>query len=248
MTFDHVPGDIFKLLECYREIYANTPALHDELAEYNLGYVSVQACSPCVIATNKTSVKTIDDVKGLQVNSIGFGQDYLKALGANAVTISAGDYYLSMERGIIDGMYDGITTFHTFGMAPLVHNVIIFGEENTSDPAIVNGIAACPNFTVANLDTWVKLSPEQQQLICDAFDYGIEQASMRDYYYGATADAVNTIKANGATMTYVTGDALQPWLDAKEPIVQAWIDSTAAKGYPAQEVYDYVNKLLTDAD
>jgi TRAP-type C4-dicarboxylate transport system substrate-binding protein len=246
MTFDSVPGDIFKLLAAYREIYANTPALHEELAEYNLAYVSIQACSPCVIGTNKTSVKTPDDVKGLQINSIGFGQDYLKALGANAVTISAGDYYLSMERGVIDGMYDGITTFFTFGMYPLVNHVLVLGEENTSDPAVVNGIAACPDFTVANLDTWKKLSPEQQKLICDAFDYGIETATM-GVYYADTANSVNAIKDNGATITYVTGDALKPWLEAKEPIVQAWIDSTAAKGYPAQEVYDYVNGVLANA-
>lgn len=244
MTFDYVPGDIFTLLECYREIYATTPELHEELAKFNLGYVSVQACSPCVIATNKTSVTAIEDVKGLQLQTIGFAVDYLKSLGAAAVTISAGDYYLSMERGVIDGMYDGATTFFTFGMVPLVNNVLVFGEENPDDPAAVNGISACPNFTVVNLDTWAKLSPEQQQLVCASFDYGIEQASMRDYYHGATAAAMEGFAENGATITYLTGDDLQPWLDAQAPALQSWIDSTTALGYPTQEVYDYVSQVF----
>lgn len=247
MIYEYVPGDMFKLLDCDRQIFEAVPELNKELADYNLTYVSLQACSPCVIATNKTSIITPDDIKGKSINCIGASLDFLSSLSASTVTLSAGDYYLSLERGVIDGMYDGPCTFYTFGMTDLIRNVLVFGEKDESDPTVINGISASPNFTVANLDTWNKLSPEQQQLVKDAFDYGIEIVSMKNYYHESTAIAMQTFEENGATITYLTGDELAVWLEGYEDIVAAWVETTTAKGYDAQTAYDTVAAIYAGA-
>jgi len=246
MTYDYVPGDIFKQRQCILEAYNTIPELHEELAKYNLAFIDVQTCAPCIVATNKTSVTTLDDMRGLQINTIGIATDYFSSLGAAAVTLSAGDYYLSMERGVIDGMYDGITTFMTFQMIPLVNHVLVFGAENPNDVAALNGMSTCPNPTLVNLDTWNKLSPDQQRIVKEAFAYGIEKLTM-DIYDKDTKTAVESLMERGTTFTYLTGEDIQPWLDAQAPVLQRWIDNTTSLGYPAQDIYDAVGRIYASA-
>ncbi|MCL1828132.1 MAG: TRAP transporter substrate-binding protein DctP [Oscillospiraceae bacterium] len=246
MTYPYVPGDIFVQRNSILEAYDKIPQLSEELAKFNLVLLDAQTCSPCVVATNKTSVRTMNDIRGLKLNTIGIASDYFASLGAAAVTISAGDYYLSMERGVIDGMYDGVTTFHTFQMMSLVNNILVFGSENKSNTSIVNGMSACPNPTVMNLDTWSKLSPEQQALLKNSIAFGVEQVTMT-IYDADTKKAIKEFEDSGVVFTFLEGNDLKPWVEAQAPVLQQWIDDTTALGYPAREVYDAVNRIYDSA-
>ncbi len=75
------------------------------------------------------------------------------SLGASTVALDASDYYVSLERGVVDGEYDSWTSFVGFGMIDLGIASSLFGATRS-----VRRLAIA---TIANKDSLAQLSPEQ---------------------------------------------------------------------------------------
>lgn len=52
----------------------------------------------------KKEIKSLDDLKGVNMRIVGFGGEVISKLGVNAVNIPAGELYTSLDRGTIDAL------------------------------------------------------------------------------------------------------------------------------------------------
>ncbi|MBM3117932.1 MAG: hypothetical protein FJ006_00010 [Chloroflexi bacterium] len=142
---DHGGGFVDKILEPAFEKKANVKVLSF------LGY-SINLCT----LTNK-SVRKVEDYKGLKIRSLGKSASVLlQALGAAPVVMSASDVYMALQRGTIEGVFSGLTSFY---------------ERKWYESAkyVQNYYTGSANFSLAaNLDFWNKLTTSQKKAIMEA--------------------------------------------------------------------------------
>jgi C4-dicarboxylate-binding protein DctP len=102
-------------------------------------------------------VVTHNDLKGLKIRSMGGNMALAtQALGSTPVFMSSGEVYTALQRGTIDGAVSGWTSMYKRG----------WGEVSK----YLWEMYYCPTtsgHTVANLDSWNKLSPEFQKIMRD---------------------------------------------------------------------------------
>jgi len=107
------------------------------------------------VYTNKV-VKRPQELKGQKLRVSATYEPFIKAIGAVPITMSGGDVYTALERGVIDGYAWAATGNIGFGW-PEVCKYILEPRIYTMN---VEGLM--------NLNTWNKLPPHLQKLIMDA--------------------------------------------------------------------------------
>ena len=107
---------------------------------------------------SKKPVKKLEDFKGLRVRSPGENCSvWLKAVGAAPVTMSSGEAYQALQRGTVDGVMSGPTSFLERKWYEVAKNM----TEYPIQPGGIFGIGI-------NLDIWKKLSPDLQNVLQEA--------------------------------------------------------------------------------
>lgn len=101
----------------------------------------------------KQSPKTGIDLSGLKMRSTPLYNPFLKAMGATPITIAPGDVYAALERGLVDGL------------AWPEGSVAVYGWQRFLKYRIAPNFFHSTTMTVINLDSFNKLSKEQQDLL-----------------------------------------------------------------------------------
>jgi len=226
----------------FNELLDTQPALNEELATMNLRWLTTQSLCNSSLHTNNKLMPTPADVKGAVIEGLGaVSSKYWESLGATTVSLDPGDYYISCERGTVDGMYTHWPCVNDYKLNEVLTYHTIFGELDEGMPS-GNGISSGAMGYIVNLDTWNSLTEEQQGWLQEAFRYGALYSAELDIQ--SALDGYNTAVAEGHEIVYVTGDDLQPWIDAMQPIVDEWVKNCTAAGFDnAQEIYDSLVEL-----
>jgi TRAP-type C4-dicarboxylate transport system substrate-binding protein len=119
------------------------------------------------VFTNR-KVEKIADFKGQTIRVMPLYIPFIKALGANPVTIPPTDIYTSMERGVVDGFMwpQGMTSW---------------GLQEVTKYKIEPGVFQWECAAIVNLDRWKKIPKDLQELLI---------STMADYEYIATMRAI----------------------------------------------------------
>ena len=96
------------------------------------------------IFTNK-KVEKIADFKGQNIRTMPLYIPFIKALGANPVTIPPSEMYTSLERGVVDGMMYPKYGLTSWGLQEVL--------KYTTEP----GVFQIEPATMINLDRWKKI-------------------------------------------------------------------------------------------
>ena len=225
--------DIFDLADAYWELVNSVPELNGELDTFGVKWLGIQPLNGLGLGTT-VPINSPADLRGKSLQVIGEVATYFASFGAQTMALDAADYYISVERGIVDGCYDSWTVFYEFGLTELNTNYLVF-----ADGGISSGIMG----TLINTNSLAKLSPEQQADLYAGFKDGIENVTMA-LFDGAGEKGKVDAAERGANIQYLEGAALQPYLDAVGPIRDAWIAKVEAAGWPAQATYDKLTEIL----
>jgi TRAP-type transport system periplasmic protein len=101
------------------QLYERYPTMTEEFRDNHvlLGWAS----TPYFLITNKKQVKTVDDFRGLKIRvPSGPPVEMMKLLGAVPVTMGMPDTYISLQKGVIDGMaipWEAILSYRQFEVA-----------------------------------------------------------------------------------------------------------------------------------
>ncbi len=183
--------------------------------------------------TVKKGVRVPADVKGMKIAVVGEPARWFESMGAAPVGVAAGDFYMSYERGLVDGQWAHWPAVKGFKLTEVTKYHTLFGQ---------NG--ANLNFMgyMINSNTWNSLPPDIQAIMTEVYDWAGDELtkSMKEEITAAVEDG----KKRGNTFIELTPDELKLSADTMGPVNQAWIKATEAKGLPAQKVYDDLFKLL----
>ncbi len=203
------------------QLYEKFPTLRDQ---YKDNQVLVTFCSqPYFLITSKKQVKTVEDMKGLQIRVVaGPSIDYMKALGAAPVTKGMPDTYMALQKGEIDGMavpWEALLSFRQY--------------------EVVKYYTYMPMFTVyftqaMNKDKWNSLPKDVQDQIKSVSGLKGSQFWGENQFDTAMAEGRDLVKKQGLEMIEYTmpESELAKFSAAAQPLWNAWVQKMTDAGNP----------------
>jgi TRAP-type transport system periplasmic protein len=216
------------------QIYEKYPSIREQFKDNHV--LVTWTSDPYFLITNKKQVKTVNDIKGLQIRvPSGPPTEVIKALGAVPVSKGMPDTFLALEKGEIDGMaasWEAIVSFKLYDVV----------KYYTYMPAFV------VYFTQAmNNDKWASLPADIQKQIESVSALKGSLFWGENMFDSAKIEGKNLIQKSGAAMTeYTLNEAEQAqWKQVTEPLIAAWVQKMTDAGHPeAKEILSTVQELI----
>lgn len=203
------------------QAYEKYPEMQQEYIKGGIRPLIFFASEPYLLATTKKQVKTLEDLKSLKIRSLGGpATTQMKALGAVPLAIPMPDNYISLQKGVMDGMASASEAICIWRFYEVL-------QYTTEAPLPIS------YFTMAiNERKWKKLPEEVQQQIMSVCGYEGSQW-YSDTYFGYFQTQLPRIAAeNGRELTHYTlpEDEYQRWIDASKPAFDEYYDYVNRKG------------------
>lgn len=189
---------------------AVTPDL-DKIWQERLGvkYLGIGIYGPWYICTSKKAVRTVEDVKGLKVQSIGsYADPVIAAFGAAPVRTASAERYDAVQRGVVDGALQVPWCIRDWGESDIYKYITMW--------SILNG--GCDYYM--RLETWKKLSPDLQQLI-EKSTAELQERAISEYTR-VDGGAEQFLKQQGVELIYLSSDEAKRWQKVMSDVVTPW--------------------------
>jgi TRAP-type C4-dicarboxylate transport system substrate-binding protein len=217
------------------KLYEKFPAIQRE-------YKDVHVCQlwtshPYFLITTKKQVKTLEDIKGMKIRVTGGPPtEQMKALGAVPTLIPMPDTYLSLDKGVIDGMGAPWEAIHGFRLYEIVKYYTIVP------------LSAVYFSMSMNKQKWESLPKDIQQAITSVSGLDAAKFWGRNFFDKVEEGVMERIKTGGHQMVkYVLPpEEVERWEKvAGEPLWKEWVKKMESKGRPeAQQVLNATLELL----
>jgi len=188
----------------------------------NLGVTNVH--------TSKKPVKSLDDLKGMQIRAAGTAQAaFVKALGATPAVIAPPELYTALERGTVEGTVFPMDAFVSYKLQEVVKYHVVYG------------LGLGLNVMAMNLKTWNSLPPDVQKAFDDNNAWA--QQLMFDKFHEYTLEAVDVCKAANNEFITLSPEESTRWGEALQPVADEWAKNMNAKGLPGTEMVNELRAL-----
>ena len=207
----------------------NHPATQADLARWNATLLMPSPLPQYNIVGVGDAPMTLDDYKGLAVRATGGIGKAMAAIGAVPTSMSATEVRQALDSGVVKAV----------SFAPHAH--MSFGTVENAKWWTTNlnpGTVNCP--VVANTDALNGLSDAHKEALMSSIDESL--AYYVDFYNNNTMVKWGPVLDEKGIERITYDDAsLAAFRDAVAgPAAEAWIADNAARGLPAQELYDLV--------
>jgi TRAP-type C4-dicarboxylate transport system substrate-binding protein len=219
------------VLKVFTEMQKTSPELAAEFK--NLKYIHGFPMPPYHIHTTEKKVRVPEDLRGMKLLADANSTDFIKLLGAVPVVKGPPDWYMSVQKGLVEGKLNHWNVVRVFKLEEL------FKYHTDMGPAGVNSLIFG---WWMNEDTWKKLPPKAQKVIMD-LQGPYEQKSV-----GISLDqqkmSVAAANKAGHPIIELTPQELEKWVAIGEQIQQNWIDKMEAKGKPGRMIIQKAKQLV----
>lgn len=210
------------------------PAVQKDLARWNATLLMPSPLPQYNIVGVGDAPKTLSDYKGLSVRATGGIGQAMAAVGAVPTSMSASEVRQALDSGVVKAV----------AFAPHAH--MSFGTVEAGKWWTTNlnpGTVNCP--VVVNSDALADLSDDHRKALLGSVDEALDHYIAT--YNGKTMNAWGpTLEAKGIESVSYTEAELSAFRSkVAGPAAAAWIKDNAAKGLPAQELYDLVTGLIS---
>lgn len=217
------------------KLYEKFPSIQNEYKDVHV--LTLWSSQPYFLITTKKQVKTLEDIKGLKIRvPAGPATDQMRALGGIPILIPMPDNYLSLDKGVIDGMGAPWEAIHGFRLYEVVKYYTIVP------------LSAVYFSMSMNKKKWESLPKDIQQAMTSAS--GLEAGKFWGKNWFDTAEEgviAEAKKGNYQINKYVLPQQEQDrWAKvAGEPLWKEWVKKMEEKGRPdAQKVLNAALEML----
>jgi TRAP-type C4-dicarboxylate transport system substrate-binding protein len=177
-----------------------------------------------------------EDIKGMKIG-VGSGgwEKVLSNIGTAAVVTGPPDWYMSAERGLIQGQILHWAAVYEFGLTELYKTHTDMGP---------GGGGSSPLMGIANIEVWNSLPLDIQEIFIDLGSF-IEEKSI-EWDVGVVETAHQFAREMGHPIYSLTTAEHKAWEEAVQSYHDEWIAETEAKGLPARKVYEGAKKLIAE--
>ncbi len=178
----------------------------------------------------KKPVRSLEDIKGLDLRASGGAAQILKAWGANQVGMPMSATPEALQKGVVQGLFSSLEVMKDLKFAETCKYVTI------TDTVIY------PFAVVMNMERWKALPPEVQKVMDDL---AREQAEWTGTYMdGHVQKAMDwSVATHKVEVVNLDAAARTEWDGRLQFITADWIKDATAKGFPAQAIVDDIKEL-----
>lgn len=186
----------------------------------------------------RTPIRTMEDMKGKKINIYGgpIGVGTAKALGFTPTHMNIPDVYLSVEKGVLDGVISSVSLIGSRKFGEIM-------KHYTSGPSF----GGAPFLVVMNRDKWNKLPPDIQK----AFDEVGGMSGSEMFGKGMVKDEEDGrqegVKKYGCQFYKLPPDEQARWVKGLGTVQEDWVKDTEKKGLAAQKVMDEYRRFVKNA-
>ena len=213
------------------KLYEQFPAIKDEFKDVKV--LLLYTSEPYTLTTREKQVKTLADLKGMKIRMTGGPPtEMMKLLGGVPMLIPMPDVYISLQKGVIDGLgapWEAINVWRFYEVAKYFTEVPF--------PAVYFSISM-------NKRTWNKLPKDVQDAIMSVG--GLEGSKFwgHNFFDAMKSRTIEKLKAEnlGDNIYQLSDDERQRWVDiGGKPVWADWVKTMNAKGHKdAQAILDAV--------
>jgi len=186
---------------------------------------------PDVLHLAKKEARIPDDIKGMKLGATAPLHELIQGCGASPVDIQPPDWYTSLERGVVEGIFLSYEVLDS-------HKLQEVAKVHLDVP-----ISTTVGVNIMNMDTWNSLPSDIQQII-EGTVAEIEQEQFNDGLAGNKEVRDRLAASPDHTIIEPTEDELALWRTKAMPYHQAWIDKMEAEGLPGQAAYDKLIEII----
>ena len=172
---------------------------------------------------SKVPVRTLDDIKGLDLRSPGGAVQILKAWGANPVGMPMPATVEALQKGVVKGLFSSTETMKDFKFA-----------ESCKYVTLTNTLIV-PFAVVMNMDKWNSL-PKDVQMVMEGLS--VQQAMWTGAYMDNHVSEANDWSKKVQNVEFIElSPAEKAKWDAKLNFVtENWIKKANEKGFPGEAI------------
>jgi len=219
------------VLKVFKEMWNTRPELPAEFK--GLKYVYGYPMPPYHFHMVEKTVRVPGDLKGIKIMADASSTDFLNSLGAVSVVKGPPDWYMSLQKGLVEGHMNHWAVVRAFKLEEL------FKVHSQPGLAGVNSLILSWWF---NQDSYDKLPPETQKAIMD-LQPEYEQASLALSLNLQKLGQEGAQKA-GHPIIELTPQEVDQWIKAAEPVQEKWVEDMEAQGKPGKAVYEEAKRLI----
>ncbi|WP_397544426.1 C4-dicarboxylate TRAP transporter substrate-binding protein [Roseovarius salis] len=211
------------------------PAAEKDLARWNATLLMPSPLPQYNIAGMGDAPRELSDFSGLAVRATGGIGAAMEALGAVPTSMSATEVRQAMDSGVVKAV----------AFAPHAH--MAFGTIENAEWWTTNlnpGTVNCP--VVVNTDALDGLSDAHREALMSSVEPALDHYI--DNYMNNTMERWGpALDERGIERITYSEDEIESFKAAvATPAAQSWIEENAARGLPAQELYDFVTDKLAE--
>jgi TRAP-type transport system periplasmic protein len=226
-------GDtVVEMTKGVRKAFDGNTLIAREFADNKIVPLMVNMFPPYQMISRGRPFTDLDSLRGKKITSGGGSLIVtLNALGANPIEMPAGDIYLSMQQGAIDGAMLALASVKPYKL------------EEVSKSMSSNGAFGSANGTWSiDSGVWAKLSPEHQKAMRDC---GLKVEMQLAEWVDKWADTLKAeFKAKGVDV-YEFSPASKKAISEKLALSRKdYVERLNKRGLPAQQALDEYMKIL----
>lgn len=180
---------------------------------------------------SKVPVRTLEDLKGMDLRASGGAAQILAAWGANPVGMPMPATVEALQKGVVKGLFSSLEVMKDFKFA------------ETCKYVTMTNTVIYPFAVVMNMDSWNKL-PKDVQKVMD--DLRVEQSEWTGIYMDKHVKAAMEWAKTEQNVEVITLSAAEKakW-DAKlVPLTEKWAVNAKSKGFPADTIVNDIKVLI----
>jgi TRAP-type C4-dicarboxylate transport system substrate-binding protein len=180
---------------------------------------------------SKKPIRTLDDIKGVDLRASGGASEILKAWGANQVGMPMSATPEALQKGVVQGLFSSLEVMKDLKFAEICKSVTV--TETVIYPFAV----------VMNKQSWDNLPDDVKTVFKDL---SREQAVWTGTYMdNHVKESVQWSKqTHQVEFVELTPEQKIQWDQKLDPIVDAWIENTQKKGFPAKDIVTDIRQLI----
>lgn len=180
---------------------------------------------------SKKPVRSLADLKGLDLRASGGAAQILKAWGANQVGMPMSATPEALQKGVVQGLFSSLEVMKDLKFAEICKYVTL------TDTVIY------PFAVVMNMERWKALPPAVQKVMDDL---RVEQAEWTGSYMdNHVQDSVNWSRDDQKVEFIALSEADKAeWNRLLQPITDQWVQSAGASGFPAEAIVQDIQAMI----
>ena len=201
----------------------------EELSGVHVLYL--HAHGPGILASRKKA-ETVSDMSSMKIRATGLSAKIVSAIGGTPVSMSQGDTYESLQKGVVDATFCPIETLKGWKQGEVIDYVI-----DTKSVGYTTSM-----FAVMNKAKWESLPADLQDIITEvSSEWIVKQGEAWDE---SDRQGEAYVKELGKTFISLSSEENSKLTAAMEPVYKEYADAAEAKGLPGADFLNDIKAML----